>query len=102
MSHDHLQRALPAMIEQAAGRIQSHIVKTPAVPARHLSRITEGQVYLKMENVQVTGSFKIRGAANKLLTLNKEIKDRGIVTASSGNHGMAIACMLNLLGLQGI
>jgi threonine dehydratase len=55
------------------------------------SRMTGAQVYFKLENLQHTGSFKLRGAMNKLLSLTDEEKGRGVVTASTGNHGAAFA-----------
>jgi threonine dehydratase len=59
-------------------------------------------VYLKLENLQVTGSFKIRGAANKMLNLNAEEKRRGVVTGSSGNHGSAVAYIASQLGIPAV
>lgn len=59
-------------------------------------------VYLKLENLQVTGSFKIRGAANKMLNLTTEEKRRGVVTGSSGNHGSAVAYIANQLGIPAV
>ena len=52
----------------------------------------DGEVWLKLENLQLTGSFKLRGAANKILSLDAETRARGVVAASSGNHGAAVAC----------
>jgi threonine dehydratase len=59
-------------------------------------------VYLKLENLQVTGSFKIRGAANKMLNLTAEEKARGVVTGSSGNHGSAVAYIASQLGIPAV
>jgi threonine dehydratase len=67
-----------------------------------LSSLLQCQVYLKLENMQHTGSFKVRGAMNKLLSLSAEQRARGIVAASSGNHGIAVAFGLRQLGFQGI
>jgi len=61
-----------------------------------------GAVYLKLENLQVTGSFKIRGAANKMLNLTAEEKRRGVVTGSSGNHGSAVAYIASQLGIPAV
>jgi threonine dehydratase len=61
----------------------------------------QSNVYLKLENLQHTGSFKLRGAMNKLLSLSPEERAQGIVTASSGNHGAAVAYGLKCLGLPG-
>lgn len=59
-------------------------------------------VYLKLESLQVTGSFKVRGAANKLLNLTAEEKARGVVTGSSGNHGQAVAYVARQLGISAV
>jgi threonine dehydratase len=90
------------MIRQARERIGPHIVTTPLHPSPPLSRMTGGHVFLKLENVQVTGSFKIRGAANKILSLAPRQLKKGLVTASSGNHGRAFAYMLTRLNQAGI
>ena len=74
-------------IEAAAERISPHIRKTPVERAHHLGP----NVWLKCENMQVTGSFKVRGGTNALLKLNREQRKKGVVTASSGNHGLGLA-----------
>ena len=75
----------------AASRIRPHIVETPLGLSPKLSERTGAQVYLKLENRQHTGSFKLRGATNKLLNLTAEERARGVVTASTGNHALAVA-----------
>jgi len=85
----------------AEQNIREHIRETPLEFSPYLSSIGQGQVYLKLENFQVTGSFKIRGALNKLLSLSEEKKREGITTASSGNHGSAVSYALTKLGMQG-
>lgn len=85
----------------AEGRIRSHIRETPLEYSAYLSRSSGGRVYLKLENLQLTGSFKLRGAMNKLLSLTEEQKSKGIVTASSGNHGAAVAYALKRLDMTG-
>lgn len=85
----------------AEQNIREHIRETPLEYSSYLSSIGQGKVYLKMENFQITGSFKIRGAFNKLLSLSEEKKKRGITTASSGNHGSAVSHALSELGMQG-
>lgn len=80
-------------IEVARARIAPYVRRTPVMAARPLkdrSFATE-HLMLKLENLQVTGSFKARGAVNKLLSLSEEQMARGIITASGGNHGMAVA-----------
>lgn len=87
-----------AQVEQ---RIRPFVHETPLEPALVLSQMGQSQVYLKLENLQPTGSFKLRGAMNKLLSLTPEQRVQGIVTASSGNHGAAVAYGLSRLALQG-
>ncbi|MBS1840160.1 MAG: pyridoxal-phosphate dependent enzyme [Acidobacteria bacterium] len=88
------QRAAPSWqaIAEAHARIDPHIHRTPVLTSRTLDRISGAQLFFKCENLQKTGSFKIRGAANAILSLSEEDARRGIVTQSSGNHGAAVAC----------
>ncbi len=86
---------------EAEGRIRPYIRKTPVEPSPILSQAGRCTVYLKLENLQITGSFKLRGAANKLLSLSQEEKARGVITASTGNHGHAFAHVIEKLGGQG-
>ena len=86
----------------AAKRIRSHIRQTPLEPSADLGRESGGRVFLKLENIQHTGSFKVRGAINRLMTLDDDQAKAGIVTASSGNHGLATAFGLNRLGINGV
>ncbi len=86
---------------KAEQKIKSHIRETPLEFSPYFSSIGNCQVYLKLENFQLTGSFKIRGAFNKLLSLSEDKKNKGIITASSGNHGMAVSYALQKLGLRG-
>ena len=83
---------------EAEKLIRTHIRETPLEYSPYLSDIGQCQAYLKMENIQLTGSFKARGAMNKLLSLPQGIE---ITTASSGNHGLAVAFSLNKLGGTG-
>lgn len=85
-------------IEAAAERIRPHVRTTPVDPSSELSRLGEAEVWLKMEHLQTTGSFKLRGAMNRLLLLSPEERRRGIVAASSGNHGMAVSWGMKALG----
>jgi threonine dehydratase len=87
--------------EAAESRIRKHIRETPLEPSPFLSRSGKGNISLKLENTQITGSFKLRGALNKLLSLSEEEKNRGIITASSGNHGMAVAYGLKKFNIKG-
>jgi len=88
-------------VELAEKRIRRHIRETPLEPSPYLSRETGCEVYLKLECAQVTGSFKARGALNKLLSLGPTDRARGIVAASTGNHALAVAHALDLLGIEG-
>ncbi|MGI6851822.1 threonine ammonia-lyase [Mesorhizobium sp. 1B3] len=79
-------------IQTAAQRIGSHIRRTPAIEATQLkSPLGELEVTLKLELLQVTGSFKARGATNRLLAMDEADLAKGVVTASGGNHGIATA-----------
>ncbi len=82
---------LAHQIRLAASRLRPHIVETPLLPSPALSERTGAHVFLKLENRQHTGSFKLRGATNKLLCLTAEERARGVVTASTGNHALAVA-----------
>ena len=87
-------------IEQARKRIKGHIKTTPLHHSPYLSELIEGSVYLKLESEQVTGSFKVRGALNRLMTLTKEETARGVITASTGNHGLGTAFAAKQLGIS--
>ena len=89
-------------ITEAEARIRPYVRETPLEHSLSLSQMGQGNVYLKLENIQHTGSFKLRGALNKLLSLTPVQWEKGVVTASTGNHGAATAYALKLLGLQGI
>ncbi len=79
------------IIKQAQKTIKPYAKSTPLVRSKFLSDLCSADIYLKLENLQVTHSFKIRGVINKLLNLSVEEKARGVVTASAGNHGQAVA-----------
>ncbi len=93
-----LQRA----IAFAERRIRPFVRCTPLDESIALSQLGGDAVYLKAENLQITGSFKLRGAFNKLLSLTPDELQRGVVVASSGNHGAAVAYALRRLGATGI
>jgi threonine dehydratase len=82
-------------------RIHPYILRTPLLYSHYLSRHTGGRVYLKMESEQYTGSFKARGAMNKLAWLNEHGDARPAVAASTGNHGLGMARAVALLGREG-
>ena len=78
-------------VEEARERIKDQIYLSPLPYSETISRITGNRVFYKLENLQITGSFKERGALNRLLTLSAEEARRGVIAASAGNHGMALA-----------
>jgi len=86
-------------IEEARKRIKGHIKNTPLHHSKYLSELIEGSVFLKLESEQITGSFKVRGALNRLMTLTKEETSRGVITASTGNHGLGTAFAAKQLGI---
>ncbi len=88
-------------IDLASVRIKSHILKTPLILSRPLSNLIDGKVYLKLENEQYTGSFKARGALNKLLSLTAMEKSKGLVTASTGNHAQGFARAVEMTNTNG-
>src|SRR5262249_22225320 len=79
-------------IDAAAERLRDRVRKTPTESSAVLSEMAGCRVHLKLENLQLTGSFKLRGALNKLLCIPAEQRERGVVAASSGNHGAGVAC----------
>ena len=86
----------------AARRIEGYVRRTPVERSGVLSAAGGCDAFLKLENQQLTGSFKLRGAMNKLLTLDEEQRRRGVVAASTGNHGAAVACGATALGCQAL
>ena len=89
-------------IEAAAGRIEGVAVRTPLLPFPELSEEVGGEVRLKCETLQRTGSFKIRGAYNFLSQLPVGELDRGVITYSSGNHGQALALAARIKGVRAV
>jgi threonine dehydratase len=86
---------------EAERRIRGHIRETPLEHSLPLSRAAGGEVFLKLENLQISSSFKFRGAINSVLALDEPARRRGLVTASTGNHGMAFAHALRVVGCEG-
>ena len=89
-----------ADIEAAAARIAGRVLRTPAVHSDSLSRATGAEIVLKLDNLQATGAFKERGAANRLGLLTPAEAQRGVVAMSAGNHAQAVARHAHLLGVQ--
>src|SRR4030043_485517 len=87
-------------IESARNKIRRAILRTPMIYSDTFSRLTGKEVFLKLENLQKTGSFKIRGAYYKLSQLTPLMKKRGVVAASAGNHAQGVALASSLLGIH--
>ena len=88
--------------ELASKRISGILYKTPMVSARTFSEMTDNEVYLKCENQQKTGAFKIRGAYNKISKIAEEGKIKNVIAASAGNHAQGVAHAAKVLGLKSI
>ncbi len=84
---------------EAIGRVQERVHKTPVLKSRLLDDMTGSQVYLKCENFQKGGSYKIRGATNAIMRLSDEERARGVITHSSGNFGQALALAASNVGV---
>jgi threonine dehydratase len=88
-----------ADIEAAAQRLNGLAIRTPLIESVALSALTGGRVFLKIETLQRTGSFKFRGAYNRLVQLTPQQRQHGVVAFSSGNHAQGVACAAALLGM---
>ncbi|MEN4668715.1 threonine/serine dehydratase [Pantoea agglomerans] len=100
---NHRQRLTDSVtlkdIYAASGRIKSTVCKTPLEPSHSLSVLVGTEVRLKMENLQHTGSFKLRGAANVLTSLNADQRRAGVIAPTAGNHGLGLACAGHAAGI---
>lgn len=96
------QDLLSANVVLAANRIAPYICETLLDHSPFFSELTGANVFLKLENLQFTGSFKLRGAFNKLLSMTSEQRAAGCVAASSGNHGAAVAFVMSKLDTKGV
>ena len=92
-----LVQTLPQKVAEAAGRVAPYVLRTPASPCNWLDR---ADVLLKCEHLQHTGSFKLRGALNSVLTLNERERSQGIITASTGNHALGVAFAAAVVGVR--
>ncbi|WP_048861649.1 pyridoxal-phosphate dependent enzyme, partial [Acidisphaera rubrifaciens] len=86
-------------IEAAAARIAGRVVRTPTLYSDAVSRATGADVWLKLDNLQATGAFKERGAANRLALLDGGERAAGVIAMSAGNHAQAVARHASLLGI---
>ncbi len=89
-------------IYEAKKRIEGVVVETPLAYAPYLSELSQSNVYLKKENLQVTGAFKIRGAYNKIASLSQEQRACGVVAASAGNHAQGVALSASKFGIKAV
>ena len=89
-------------VAEARERILPYIFHTPLLRVPAMDKFLGCKVYLKPENLQKTGSFKLRGALNAILSLTEEQKPRGVVACSSGNHAQGVACAADLLGVDAV
>ena len=87
---------------EAKKRIAPYVIHTPLLRVPAMDEMCGCKVYIKPENLQKTGSFKLRGAANAMLALSEEEKARGVVACSSGNHAQGVACAAKLLGVSAV
>jgi threonine dehydratase len=87
-------------IQSAYRRIKDGIFVSPCVASQTFSRLTGNQIFFKLENLQMTGSFKERGALNKILSLTEAERRSGVVAASAGNHAQGVAYHAHRLGIQ--
>ena len=87
-------------IQRAEKIVAKHVVKTPIVQSKALSEAIGEEIYLKLENQQITGSFKIRGAINAISNLTPEQRKAGVVALSTGNHGRGLAYAANLMKIR--
>ncbi len=85
-------------IIEAESRIRNYVRETPLDHSLHLSSLTGCNVYLKLEHLQHTGSFKLRGATNKILSLNTDQLRQGVIAASTGNHGLGVCYAARAVG----
>ena len=89
-------------VKAAAARIAPHAVRTPLVEAPALNAATGGRIFLKLENLQRTGSFKFRGACNRLAMIPQSAREKGVVAFSSGNHAQGVAAAAQLFGMPAV
>ncbi|MCZ4307103.1 hydroxyectoine utilization dehydratase EutB [Zoogloeaceae bacterium G21618-S1] len=92
----------PIDIYRARHRLRGHVLHTQLVHSPSLSEHTGGEVHLKLECRQITGSFKLRGATNALLCLDDDARARGVIAVSTGNHGRALAYAAHRLGVRAV
>jgi threonine dehydratase len=97
-TESHQPLDIPQLVLDAVERCQDHLTPTPLEYSLYLSREIEGEVWLKLDSMQRTASFKFRGALNKILSLTEAELDKGVVSASTGNYALAIAEAMAIRG----
>ncbi|HEY3042333.1 MAG TPA: threonine/serine dehydratase [Pyrinomonadaceae bacterium] len=90
------------LINEAAERIRGHVHHTPVITSHSFNEVAGREVFFKCENLQRAGAFKIRGATNKILSLNDDEKRRGVAAFSSGNHAQAVALASREAGISAV
>ncbi len=96
MTTDSQQLDIPQLVLEAIERCQDHLSPTPLEDSMYLSDKIEGEVWLKLDSMQTTSSFKFRGAINKILSLTEAELDKGVVSASTGNYALAVAAAVKI------
>jgi len=91
MTENQISLDVPQLVREAYERCHEHLLTTPLEYSMYLSKQIDGEVWLKLDLMQRTSSFKFRGAINKILSLTEEELDKGVVTASTGNYALAVA-----------
>jgi threonine dehydratase len=99
---DHHSNVMISDIWKAKKRIEQVVLKTPLIKSHGLSEALGRPVYLKLENYHEIGAFKVRGAANKILSLTADELKKGVTTFSTGNHGLAVAYVAQQLGVRAV
>lgn len=89
-------------VQDAHIRIRDHVIHTPLISSDTLSTLFEAEVFLKLETLQRGGSFKVRGAMNKILSHTEDIRDAGVVAASAGNHAQGVAIAAKRAGIPAV
>lgn len=90
---------LAQMVQEAERRIRDYVIETPLEPVPDLLPDHSSHIFFKLENLQQTGSFKLRGATNKILSLDREQAAKGVIAASNGNHGLGVAAASKRAGI---
>lgn len=96
----NLKNVTLSNIEDAYSKLKGHVLETPLQKSNYFSELFGKNIYFKMENLQHTGAFKVRGARNKLLSLTDAERKRGVVTASAGNHAQGVAYQAKVMGIE--